>query len=61
MNDIVNGWSVSTQNDPIIVTRNSDGKQFIVDSTEGHDRQISQMVLNDVLSIKDKELEEDLK
>ena len=32
-----NGWSVSTQDDPIIVTRNSDGKKFVVgDEVKGN-------------------------
>ena len=28
--EVDNGWSVSTQDSPIVVTRNSDGKQFTV-------------------------------
>ena len=30
LNDHDNGWSVSSQKNPFIVTRNSDGKQFVI-------------------------------
>ena len=29
LNEVDNGWSVSSQDDPFVVIRNSDGKQFI--------------------------------
>ena len=60
--DVDNGWSVSTQDNPTIVTRNVDGKSFVMSgNSDGHDKQVQQFMQNDVLPYREKELEEDLK
>ena len=45
-NDVDNGWSVSTQDNPLIATRNSDGKQFIVKSG-GDEAKVNDSKLSD--------------
>ena len=62
--EVDNGWSVSTQNDPHVVTRNRDGKQFLVgDSDHASDGMSSASQYEDlhVLPNMSKELEQGLK
>ena len=40
-NDVDNSYSVSMQDDPIILTRKCDGKQFIVGDCEGKSKESS--------------------
>ena len=66
--DVDNGWSVSTQNDPIIVTRNRDGKQFVINgaddtSAEQHkvNEEIDENLSKSQENVFDKEIEADMK
>ena len=60
--EVDNGWHVSTQDSPFLVTRNSDGKQFVVG--KGGDEGLSggsKYEDKSVLPLIDRELEQDLK
>ena len=59
--EVDNGWSVSTQNDPIVVTCNSDGQKFTIGGEDKHDEIIKHYEQNHVLKCLDKDIEEDLK
>ena len=59
--DVDNSWSVSTQDFPIVVTRNSDGKQFLFGDD---DSKVINVTVNDEEKskiVESKELEQDLK
>ena len=57
-----NGWTVSTQDNPTIVTRNSDGQQFVIgDNEKVTSVEESKFHLNDVLPPIHGDLDEDLK
>ena len=56
-----NGWSVSTQNNPIIVTRNSDGEKFTVGDDKSSDCAVIDCEEKSVLPNINKELDKDLK
>ena len=62
--EVDNGWTVSTQNDPIIVTRNHDGKKFVVDTSDTkHDEGVKMPTFEEMnpLPAISRELEADLK
>ena len=59
--DTDNGWSVSTQSNPHIVTRHSDGKQFLVGDEHSQKSQLDANVNVNVQQVKSDEMEADLK
>ena len=60
-NDVDNGWKVSTQENPIIVTRKSDGEQFVVGSSGTSDYPEGDESKDVQLKQFDKDLDADLK